>query len=144
MHIHMCWTNLVQAGVYTKCNNVCWPDPSIAIQNTKCTSTCVDLPPHAIEDTKCISTSQKIRHNMCWRYSFYANDDTNVSQPALSMRLIFQRGHKKYLNLYSPNPLNDSEDTKYIHQRHSMPAKTQNAPQHGLTKPIACQSVHKM
>ena len=46
------------------------------------------------------------------------------------MRLIFQRGHKKYLNLCSPNPFNDSEDTKYIH--------------HLLTKDILCQRRHKI
>ena len=62
------------------------------------------------------------------------------SQHVLTKPLLYQRGHKMYLNRCWPNPSNANEDSRCTllcyDQTHPMPARTQHVFQHVLTKPI--------
>jgi hypothetical protein len=104
--------------------NMCSPNPTNARKKTKCISTFVDQNPLIPAMTQ------------------------NASQHVLTKIIQCQRGHKMYLNFPWINPFNASEDTNCastcVDQSHPIPAKTQNVPQHVLTKPIPSRWVHKM
>ena len=119
---------------------ICLPNPSYDTEDKKCIWTCVEKTHPMPARTQNVSQlvlnkavpcqrGDRVYLNLCWPISR-------------------QRGHKMYLNLCWPNITHASEDPKCIStcvdQIPPMPARTQNASQHVLTKPLQCQRGHKM
>ena len=104
--------------------NMCWPIPTLATDDTKYNSSC---------DYQITPMSAKTQ---------------NVSRFILTKFLPCHQWHKIYLNVCWPNSSHASEDTKCIstcvHQSPEMPVRTQHVFQDVLTKPIPCQSGHKI
>ena len=99
--------------------NMSWSNPSHASEDTKCISTCIDKTPPMPARTQ------------------------YLSQHVLAKPFPRQRGHNMHFNMCWPNASHVSEDTKWIStcvgQMPPMSARTQNAPEHVLTKPIPSQ-----
>jgi hypothetical protein len=96
---------------------------------------------HARDDTKCIST-------LIYQSSPMPARTKNRSQHVMTKPITCHREHKMHLNMRWPKLSHVSEGKKIISTRvdltHPLPARTQNASQHELTKQITSQQGHKI
>ena len=140
MHLYMCSPNPSHASKDTKYISTCADQTYLfESKDTKCI--CWTNASNAREDTKCIQTCVVQSHLMSARTQ-------NVSQHVLTELIPCQRGHKINFNMSWANPNHASTDTKciltWIDQTQPMTAKTPNASQHVLPKPLPCQRRHKI
>ena len=139
--------------------NMYRPNTSNAIEDTKCISTFVDQTPpipsrtqnlsqHVLTKPILCQQEHKIYLKMRWQNKSHCSEDIkyisigvwqtppmpamiqNVSQNILINPILYQRGHKIYLNMSGTNPYHGSKNSKCI--------------QHVLTKPLPCQRGHKI
>ena len=110
-------------------------------KDTKCISPCVDQTYHASKNRKSISTSVEQTPPMSARTQ-------NLFQHRWTKPIQCQRRLKMPLIMCCSYPLHASQDTKCIstsvEQTTTKAARTENASQHVLTKPIQCPRGHKM
>ena len=134
MYLKLCWTNLTHTSEPTKCMSNCVDQtPPMPARTQNVSQHVLTKPFYAREETNCISRCIDQAYHMRARTQ-------NISHLALSKHIPFQRWHKVDLNMCWPNPSHASEDRKCIstsvEQTSPMPANTQNASQHELTKPL--------
>ena len=83
-----------------------------------------------------------------WLIPSHVSENTKLISTCVEKPIPCQWAHKRYHNIAWPNITHASKDSKYsstwIDQNPSMKARTQNAWQHVLTKPLPCQRGQKM
>jgi len=119
---------------------MCWPKPlpSQRGQNMQL-NICWRIIPHASDDTKCTSTCDEQMHPMLARKQNASQHVlTKPSQASEVIKCISTYVHYTHVSVATICIWSR------IDQNLSMPARTQNATQHVLTKPIPCQRGLKM